>query len=63
MRGQRVTVTDDVFPGKKRRPYQTRGWLDGYVDRDNFPNVHGSFTRKEAMDQPTQVISPAYESD
>jgi hypothetical protein len=41
----------------------TRGWLKGYVDRDHFPNVHGSFTREEAMDQPTQVIAPAYDSD
>jgi hypothetical protein len=56
-------VTDGAFPGKRRRPYQTRGWLNGYVDRDNFPNVHGSFTRKEAMDQPTQVIFPAYDSE
>jgi len=63
MQRLRVMVTDGAFPGKRRRPYQTRGWLNGYVDRDNFPNVHGSFTRKEAMDQPTQVIFPAYDSE
>ena len=41
-----------------RKSYVTRGWLKGLVDIDNFPNVHPSYTREEAMNQPSQVMFP-----
>lgn len=48
---------------RPRRPRVTRGWLKGRVDRENFPNVHGSYTREEAMNMASQVVFPAYDSD
>lgn len=46
-----------------KRPVQTVEWLRGQVDRENFPNVHGSFTREEALNMASQVMMPAYDSD
>ena len=37
---------------------KNRCWLEGRVDAETFPNVHPSFTREEALDQPTQVMLP-----
>lgn len=41
----------------------SREWLQGLVDREHFPNVHGSYTREEALDMPSQVLLPSYDSD
>jgi hypothetical protein len=48
---------------RRRRPVQTRAWLKGLVDSENFPNVHSSYTREEAMNMAAQVIFPSYDSD
>ena len=48
---------------RRRRPAQTRAWLEGRVDSENFPNVHSSYTREEAMNLPSQVMFPSYDSD
>jgi hypothetical protein len=42
----------------KRKSFVTRGWLKGLVDAETFPNVHPSYTREEALDQPSQVMLP-----
>jgi hypothetical protein len=43
----------------KKKMYKTRAWLKGRVDFVNFPNVHCTFTREEAMNMPSQVMFPA----
>lgn len=37
--------------------------MKGLVDSENFLNVHGSYTREEALNMASQVIVPAYDSD
>lgn len=34
-------------------------WLDAPVDPETFPNVHPSYTRREAFEQASQVMLPA----
>jgi hypothetical protein len=46
-----------------QRPVQTPEWLGGLVDSEHFPNVHGSYTREEALNMESQVMTPAYDSD
>jgi|LauGreDrversion4_2_1035121.scaffolds.fasta_scaffold1656442_1 hypothetical protein len=46
-----------------KRPVQTQEWLRGLVDSVHFPNVHGSYTREEALNMESQVMFPAYDSD
>jgi hypothetical protein len=40
-----------------------RAWLQGLVDRRNFPGVHWSFTREEALELPSQAFMPQDGSD
>ena len=40
-----------------------RGWLQGLVDSRDFPGVHGSFTREEALNLPSQAFNPPDGSD
>jgi hypothetical protein len=40
-----------------------RAWLQGLVDSRDFPGVHWSFTREEALNLPSQAFMPQGGSD